>query len=239
MSNPLPLRQLRGPIVDAKGNPTRDFMLWLRDLEQKTGPALDIKGQVQATTKVSGRQEQIGTTLQNVDAAGTILAPGVDFARAYANKNTDNIADGTGSPLSGGKRGFQALDTNNRLQNSFRGNPVNVSNTPTSSTTLSNDGVSHAVVIASSTNQFAPGGVAYNSGSIDPGVFQKSYITAPDPTFAGGAVSYSASTTPQSQTSAEGLINFGTLTTQAGVAGTGGGNTGGTKGSAGGRGYNQ
>jgi hypothetical protein len=192
-----------------------------------TVTGLAATGDIKATTKVVGRAEGLGTTTANLDATGKLTS-------------TDAIAaDGTGSPLTGGKRGAIALDPNNRLANSFRANPVNVSNTPTSASTLSNDGVLTAIPVTASTNQFAPGGVSYNSGSVDPGSFGKFYITATDPTFAGGAVPFSAGTTPQSQTNSEALVNFGTITTAAGVAGTGGGNTGGTKGTAGGRGFNQ
>lgn len=94
MSNPLPLRQIRGPIVDKNGHPTMDFLRWLAALEQKTGPALDIKGQVQSTTKIAGRTEQIGTTVGKIDSGGLVLATGLDFTRAYTNKTLDNINDG-------------------------------------------------------------------------------------------------------------------------------------------------
>jgi hypothetical protein len=188
---------------------------------------LAATGDILAATKVVGRMEGLGTTTGNLDATGKLVS-------------TDAIAaDGTGSPLTGGKRGFNALDSNNRLANSFRANPVNVSSVPTSSTTLSNDGVSTSVTIGASSQQFAAGLISYNSGSVDTGLFQKQYITASDPTFAGGAVSYNVGTTPQSQTDTEGEVPWGTITSALGVAGTGGGNTGGTKGSAGGRGYIQ
>lgn len=236
MSNPLPLRQLRGPIVDKNGHPTQDFLRWLTlSVEGKLGPAIDTKGQVQATTKIAGRTEQIGTTVGNLDSTGKLNS----LLNVVAGRNTDNIADGTGSPLTGGKRGFNALDTNNRLANSFRANPVNVSNTPTSSTTLSNDGISTAIPISAYTSQFPPGSVSYNSGSVDPGVFGSAFIYFDDPTFAGGAVPYQFTASASVQTAAEGRSIVGQITTVSGAAKTGGGSSGGTGGKPGGRGFVQ
>lgn len=251
MSNPLPNRWLRGPIVDKDGHPTVDFMRWLRDLEQKTGPTLNVNGQIQSTTKIAGRSEKLGTTVQNLTNTGQlsdadkIAADGATFGRVnvaalttgnvdlaksgVTNKTTDNLSDGTGSPLAGGKRGFQALDTNNRLASSFRNNALNASAASTSSTTLSNDGISTAITIAASSQQFGPGTVAYNSGSIDPGGFGvSSYIFADDPTFAGGAVAYSFSATPPNQAASDSRVIFGKINTTGGVAKTGGGYSGGT-----------
>lgn len=236
MSNPLPLRQIRGPIVDKDGVPTVAFMKWLRDLELKTGPSLNVSGQVQNTTKVSGRTEQIGVTLQNVTSAGKINS----LLNVVADRNTDNITDGTGSPLTGGKRGFVALDTNNRLTSSLRANALNVSNTPTSATVLSNaGGGATSISIASSTAQFGTGTISYNSGSVDPGVTGSFFVFADDPTFAGGAITYQFSTSAPNQTASDGRVNFGKITT-SGAASTGGGNTGGTTpGGTGGRGFIQ
>lgn len=209
-------------------------VIQLRSALQRVDLTLNDDGSVKPQTNVSGRAEQLSTTLTNIEPTG-------DF-NSLANvtdTNTDHLTDGTGSPLTGGKRGFQALNSDNRLANSFRVNPVNVSNVPTSAATLSNDGVSTSITIAASSNQFAAGLLSYNSGTVDPGSFQKSYITVSDPTFSGGAQPYNVGSTPQSQTDTEGEIPWGTITTALGVAGTGGGNTGGTKGSAGGRGFIQ
>lgn len=252
MSNPLPNRWQRGSIVDKNGQPTPEFARYLRDLEQKTGPTLNINGQVQSTTKIAGRTEQIGTTVAGLASTGDIKATtkvvgrteGLGTTTANLDPtgkllSTDAIAaDGTGSPLTGGKRGFVALDTNNRLANSFRNNAVNSSTVPTSSTSLSNDGISTAIIVAAITNQFAPGGVAYNSGSVDPGSFGiKQFIFADDPTFAGGAVTYQASTSITSLASAEGRIPWGSIIPSNGSAKTGGGFSGGSSGGPGGRLY--
>src|SRR5262249_50246321 len=143
------------------------------------------------------------------------------FTNVVAGRTTDNLTDGTGSPLTGGKRGFIALDTNNRVANSFRMNGINVSRCPTSDTVLSNDGAATSITIAASTGQFAPGTVSYNSGSVDPGSFGKVFIYADDPTFAGGAVTYAFSANAQDQTAAEGRTLFGRLTSVNGTSKTG------------------
>lgn len=192
-----------------------------------TVTGLAATGDIKATTKVVGRTEGLGTTTGNIDATGKLVS-------------TDAIAaDGTGSPLTGGKRGFVALDTNNRLANSFRGNPVNVSNAPTSSTTLSNDGISTSTTIAAYTNQFPAGTVSYNTGSVDLGSFGSQYVYFDDPTFSGGAVAYAFTASPQVQTAAEGRTVVGQITTVGGSAKTGGGTSGGTGGKPGGRGFIQ
>jgi hypothetical protein len=226
---PLPLGWLRAPIIDPKtGIPTRYFAEYLaKNVEGKLGPTVNLDGQIQATAPVTGRTEGIGTTVQQLNTTGKLLS-------------TDQIAaDGTGSPLTGGKRGFQALDTNNRLTNSFHANAVNVSGTPTSATVLSSAGGGATVItVGASTAQYGPSTVSYNSGSFDPGVTGTFVSFADDPTFAGGAVTYQFSATAPPQTAADGRVNFGKITTGAGAT-TGGGSTGGsTPGGEGGKGYN-
>jgi hypothetical protein len=222
-------RPLETALSDLKNAGMSDSTIRLfRDTFTRIDKALTNLGQLQSQVPITGRPEPIGTTVSKVNSSGNLLS-------------TDNIAaDGTGSPLTGGKRGFVALDTNNRLAGSFRANAVNIAGTPTSSTGLSNDGISTAITVTATAQQFGDGTVNYNSGSVDPGVFGGPfYIFADDPTFAGGAVTYQFSTTPQNQTSTNGRVQFGSITTVNGSAKTGGGSTGGTGGRAGGRGYVQ
>lgn len=229
MANPLkiaPLNWLKMPIVDSDGNASREFVNFLSKVVAPVQQVVSTDGTVHPEAPVTGRTEGIGTTVQNLTATGKV-------------NSTDNVQDGTGSPLSGGKRGFVALDTNNRLANSFRANAVNVANVPTSATVLSNDGVSTSIPIASSTNQFGTAAVSYNSGTVNPGVFGTFFIYADDPTFSGGAVNYQFTTSPVNLVAADGRINFGKIITVGGSAKTGGGNTGGTTpGGTGGRGVN-
>lgn len=233
--NPRPLDPIFEELVKIGLDPRGPTVRAFRDLLTRADKVLTDKGEVQSKANVTGRTEQIATTLQNVDASGNLSS--------LANVNTrttDLLTDGTGSPLAGGKRGFVALDSNNRLAGSFRSNAVNIAGTPTSATGLSNDGISTAITVAATTQQFGDGSVSYNSGSVDPGVFGGPvYIFADDPTFAGGAVTYQFSSSPQNQTAANGRVLFGSITTVNGSAKTGGGNTGGTGGKAGGRGFVQ
>jgi hypothetical protein len=203
-----------------KAGLTEYSIRFLRDTLIRSDKVLTDEGAVQNVAPIVGRTEGLGTTAQHLDVTGKLI-------------DTDAIAaDGTGSPLTGGKRGFVALDTNNRLADSFRNTAVNVSNTPTSATTLSNNGVATVINIAASTNKFGPGNVSYNSGSVDPGIFGTYYVYADDPTFAGGAVTYQFSTDISVLTAAEGRIPFGKIITAFGAPGTGGGHDGG-----GGKGY--
>lgn len=210
-------------------------MLLLREHFTRVDIVLTNKGELQAVAPVKGRTEGIGTTVTNLTSTGK-----VNSLANVVNTNTDFLTDGTGSPLTGGKRGAIALDANSRLAGSFRANAVNLAAVPTSSTTLSNDGVSTAIPIASFTTQYGDGTVPYNSGSVDPGVFGGPfYVYADDPTFAGGAVTYQFSSTIQNQAAANGRVLVGSITTVNGVAKTGGGFSGGTGGSRGGRGFIQ
>ena len=103
----------RIPIVDSDGLAVPFFTKVLQDWDTKLRNGLNTIGQITQdipiTTKVAGRTEGIGTTLHNLDASGVMLAAGIDFSRAYVNKNTDNIADATGNPLAGGKAAYKAL----------------------------------------------------------------------------------------------------------------------------------
>jgi hypothetical protein len=106
----------RVPIVETDtGMATWNFLKILQDWDTKLRNGLNAIGQITqsipAATVVQGRTEGIGTTIQNLDATGVLLAAGVDFSRAYVNKNTDNIADGAGHPLAGGKAAEIALVT--------------------------------------------------------------------------------------------------------------------------------
>lgn len=226
-TTPSTFAAIRSRFVDEKGMLTYTALKKLIEYEQKLQNTLTLLGQIASGTIIQGRTEGIGTTVVKLTAAGLL-------------EDTDAIlADGTGSPLTGGKRGFVALDPNNRLANSFRMNMANVSSAPTAASDLSNDGSATAIVIAASTQQFGAGQVSYNSGSVDPGAFGTFYVFADDPTFAGGAVTYQFSSDPEDQVAAEGRIKFGVITSVSASAETGGGSSGGsTGGGGGGGGYN-
>lgn len=102
----------RSPIVDKDGNPTYPFLKQLLVWQQQLSNGLNSIGQVTQSipqsTQIQGRVA-IGTLLQYIDDNGMVLADGIDFARAYINKDTDHIADGSGLPLNGGKAAQVAL----------------------------------------------------------------------------------------------------------------------------------
>jgi hypothetical protein len=234
MANPLkiaPLGWAKVPIVGSDGHATKEFLNWLSKVVAPVQQVVSSDGNIHPEAPVTGRSEGIGTTVQNMTAAGKLAS-------------TDAIAaDGTGSPLTGGKRAAVALDSNNRLAGSFRGNAVNQACVSNLSSGLSNDGVSTSIFVSSQSFQFGDsaglGLVSYNSGTADPGVFGTFWIYADDTNFAGGSVNYQFTTTPQTLTANPARVNFGKITTVNGAGKTGGGNTGGTTpGGAGGRGVN-
>lgn len=220
----------------SKGFPTQGaFGILIRDVATRSDKTTDNNGQILPQANIAGRTEQLGTTVQNITADGNLNSLG-----SVDDTSTDHLTDGVGAPLAGGKRGFVALDTNNRLAGSFRANAVNIAGTPTAATGMSNDGISTVITIAAQTQQFGDGPITYNSGSFDPGGFNtEQFIFTSDPTFSGGAVVYQGTPTIQNQTAGNGNVNFGAITTVSGSAKTGGGNTGGTGGKPGGRGFNQ
>lgn len=137
---------VQGPIVEKSGLPTRSFTKWIQDVQTRLGYAISEIGQIigilGAAMTVEGHAGTVGTILQNLDGVGTVTANGVDFSRAYLNKTTDHIADGTGSPLAGGTVAHAALvasgptATNALVYNGAAWVPaqieyVNVSGTPT------------------------------------------------------------------------------------------------------------
>lgn len=73
------------------------------------GPDVVFAGHLAAGVIVDGHLGTLGDILQYLDENGIVLADGVDFARAYLNKDTDHIADGTGFPLAGGKEAYTVL----------------------------------------------------------------------------------------------------------------------------------
>jgi hypothetical protein len=128
---------------------------------------------------------------------------------------------------------MSGFNSNSQVASSFHEIPVNVSNFPTSSTTLSNNGGTPNISLASSSVQFGAGLVAYNSGSLAPVGFGTTYAYAFDPTFAGGAAVYLQASTPVFQAN-DPVVAFGKIITASGSSTTGGGFSGGSTGPDGG-----
>jgi hypothetical protein len=253
---PLPLNWLNGPIVDQAGKPSPAFSTWIQQsVENVIAPMVTRNplsdgpiGKIRSVAVVQGRTEPIATTVGNIDSTGVVLAPGVDFVRAYTNKHLGNVPDdpltdrnaASSNQKTGGDRAATALDANARLTGTFRGNPVNTSATPAGATSLANDGVSTAVSVSAVSQQFGDGLINYGSASFDPGAFGTFYAWYNDPTFTGGTLVPQFSTSPVNQTAGNGVVPLGKIISVGGSAKTGGGNTGGTTpGGAGGRGFIQ
>lgn len=100
--------------------------------------------------------------------------------------------------------------------------------------TATDAGADASIAIASHNVQFGFGSVAYNSGSITGLSFStKYYVYANDPTYAGGAVTYLATTNANIPTSGDGFYYVGSVTTPANGAGDTGGGYGGGGGGGG------
>lgn len=223
---------IQAPIVEPQtGRMTFQFTKWFQDAGNRIQNGLDqlgnLIGTLSASAHVAGRVEPIGTTLQNLDSTGAVTSNGVDFTRAYLNKTTDHITDGTGNPLAGGKRGFQALNANAQLTGSFRNNPVNVAGTYTATNPLTQSGTSKTINVAANTQQFGDGPVSYSSGSVTPAGYGLYYVYADDSNFQGGAVTYQTTQNTSDLTANNGRVYFGQITTAAGGGGSGSGGGGG------------
>jgi hypothetical protein len=124
-------------------------------------------------------------------------------------------------------------NSNSQLASSFHNNPLNTNFASASTTTLSNNGLLTPITIAANTNQFAPGNVSYNSGSVDPTLFGNTIILAADPQFQGGAVVYSIAFVLGGQVNSDANLIVGKIHTAGGTTATGGGTSGGSTGPSG------
>ena len=106
---------LRAPFVNSDGTLTWTALKQLQDWATQLFNGLDAQGNLigdlQKQVQIIGKPGNLGTITQNLDANGVVTAAGIDFSRAYINKSTTYIADGSGSPLAGGKLAFLALSS--------------------------------------------------------------------------------------------------------------------------------
>lgn len=230
--NPIKQRPLE-PIyaeLAAKGfSPTGPFAIAVRDMLTRSDKTTTNAGTIVPQAPVGASPVGIGTTVQNLDQSGNLASlANVNDTSIDLVTDSTSFARTTLNEKTGAGRGFNALNSNNQLASSFNEQPVDVMSVSAAASILSNNGISHVIVIASSSIQFGAGVVSYNSGSVDPGVFGTFYIYASDPTFAGGAVTYLFATSVQATAAGDGLVFFGKITTANGSSNTGGGQTGGT-----------
>lgn len=156
-----------------------------------------------------------------IDTSGIVVARAVDFSRSYVNKTMDYMGEGSTF-----RRGSNAL---------FAG----YGGLPTTSAflTASDAGSSETISVASFDFKYptADGSgrtVTYNSGSITGLAYTTTYfVYCDDPTQAGGAVTYYATTNPYDLSAAYGRVFVGKITTGtsggSGTSGSGGGGGGG------------
>lgn len=101
-----------GQIVGPDGKATFSFIKWMQSIGTTINSTFDTQGDYQGgigdQATIVGRKT-LASIVQNIDTDGVVGPNGIDFARNYINKDTDHIADGTGSPLAGGKVAFAAL----------------------------------------------------------------------------------------------------------------------------------
>lgn len=218
---------IRVPIVDDKGMPQRDFLKKLQEYEAKLQSTITLVGQIAKNAVIQGRTEGIGTTVQNMTATGQLNT----FTNVAAGRTTDNLSDGTGSPLTGGKRGFLTINTNNQIASTNNGIPAHSNGAfAAGANPLSQVGTSTAIAVAGWTMQFGEVVVGVtNPGSVDPGVLGSWFVYYDNPSFVltFGSVTYFATQSTQTVNGAYGRICLGKITTVGGGGGAGSGTGGG------------
>jgi hypothetical protein len=112
-----------------------------------------------------------------------------------------------------------------RLASTKQNNPTNVQSYFTGGNPLSQSGTSSLILVSSFTIQFGFGQISYNSGSVDPGSVGTWFIYCRDARFAGGAVTYFATSSQTTLTAFDDVVFVGQITTTSGggAHGTGGG----------------
>ena len=205
-----------------------------------------------STYKVYRNTSSVNTTAQVIDTISHNLSNsgvpiviqdaqpnGVTLFYWVSAVNTAGVESTLTPAQSGTVTNNAALNSNSQLASSFHNNPADVTFAPTSTTVLSNDGLSFIITIAASSNLFSAGTISYNSGTVNPGFSGPWFTYADDPQFQGGAVVYHATNSGAFvQAGAPGRLPFGKIVI-SGSPSTGGGYTGGSVGvnGAGGRGY--
>ena len=148
--------------------------------------------------------------------------PQNDFSSGLVANGTGGVTLGTAAIPAGRTVGVPALvnkitNAGNAQDQTFlpqvsAGNKLSVQNIVPLSSTVS--GTVATITIAAHTLQYGFGQTSYGSGSIT-GLVANTlyYVYANDPTYAGGAVTYVATTNPQTVTSANGYYFVGSIIT--------------------------
>jgi len=149
-----------GQLVNSSGNATFAFLKWMQSVGTTVNGAFDSEGNYQGPIGVDATidgRETLASIVHNIDTTGIVEGPGIDFARPYLNKNTDNIADGSGNPLAGGKVAYAAL----------------VASTPIAGQTIEFDGT-HWIPVAIAVSQAPVASEWINSYDASSGAFTTS-----------------------------------------------------------------
>ncbi len=164
-----------------------------------------------------------GANITYTSGGGTLdsLKPAESGAEATTGKSISILVDGGGyirpttNQGTGATRAYSALNSNNMLTNSYVMPPVNSASTTVTVPCTQTAG-SHTINIAAFALQTGPGQINYSSGSVTPATYGNFYVYMDDPTYAGGAVSYSYTSTTASLVASDGRVCIGSITTLAG-----------------------
>ena len=103
------------------------------------------------------------------------------------------------------------LNSNGQLASQLKSNPISSTGAFTGPNPLTQSSTSKTINVAASTIVFGSHSVTYSSGTVTPANYGLYYVYADDPTFAGGAVTYVATTNPLDIYSNDGRLYFGSI----------------------------
>ena len=114
---------ITGQIVDRQGKLTPAAIYWFQQIGRTINASFDnasnFQGFIGGNASLTLRGVPLAQILANIDNTGVVTSNGIDFARIYQNQNINFIADGTGSPIAGGKAAFAALIASAPTANDF------------------------------------------------------------------------------------------------------------------------
>lgn len=103
------------------------------------------------------------------------------------------------------------LNSNGQLASQLKSNQISATGAFTGANPLTQSSTSKTINVAASTIVFGSNSVTYSAGTVTPANYGLHYVYADDPTFAGGAVTYVATTNPLDIYSNDGRLYFGSI----------------------------
>lgn len=182
MSQLNPDRLFKTPFLDKQGGASGISWAWikfLQEVEVKVRNTLTLLGQIASTTPVQGRSEGIGTTLQNLSAAGKLSGAGVNFS-------LDSVPDGSRAAWTTVAQRAAAVDASGNILLKNISQAVGSTSGPTTSSITYGDLAEMTVTITTKGNPIlvifsgvaSTNGVGYYTVVLDGSIISPEFTTA-------------------------------------------------------------